>query len=599
MMGKIIFKFVLFLLFCWPSLVVAKYQVCAITINSSDEIEIFQKELGNEDFDFVELVPTSEKLRLNSQSAALQPNNVHWFTKACKKGYRCDILVISGHFGGLFFGEKHNYILPVDTMERHSCSRSCAGVLSHVKEVFLFGCYTLANKQSRQRTPQQHLNVLVNTYHYARDMAETVVASIYLPFGLSFETQMQWIFPYQSSIYGFPELSPLGKHMRRPLKHYFREINRYYGSYKSYLDQKMERPQASNPLISALGAVSEVKGIGPNNEQFPYFQRMCHLYDQNVDKKIGMQIINEMMESGEGPRAYLAIKNFISENRPFTGESLSLFNKIKNNPKFKNEFYILYDRINSRLPYVRIQFLRFLSFFEWVSEPFYKKELKSNTLRMVRRPTSEGYDFAMALVYDEKIPLPFLNLSSRDFHPRFYQNIWSALILETLNVRDYLAHRRLMNACLSKITKDVVVCYQVLKSLGHLKVNDSLIIDKMVEFLDVPDYGLIYYSIYGLAYSGVQKSSVHLAVARHFNHPEKRLRRQSIRAVGLLKSKNPQVNKKLVDVVRLSKDDDIIADGLLSLKYMSPPIKSIRQVIVDRKFYDHPNEEIKALARSF
>ena len=594
---KVVFKLTLLILFSfWSSLSIAKYQVCSITINSADEIEVFKDQLGTRDFDFVELVPLSVESR---------PNDVHWFTDACNKGYRCDILVVSGHFGGLFFGEKHSYILPVDTMEKMACSNACSGVLSNVKEVFLFGCYTLANKRSRQRTPQQHLDVLLR-HQYARDMAEIVVAAIYLPFGLSFQSQMQLIFPDQSSIYGFTELSPLGKDIRWPLRNYFRAINKYYGNYKSYLDQKIQRPQAKNPLIYSTigGAVSEVKGIGPNNDQFPHLQKMCRLYDSNVDQLTGMQTISEMMDSGEGSKAYQAIKHFVSERGPFTGESSRLFDGIKDNPNFKNEFYILYNQIGKNLPYVRVQFLNFLKFFKWVSDSFYKEELKSNVLKMVHRPTSEGHDFATALVYDEKIPMPLLNLNTKDFRPDFYQGIWSALILEVLNVQDYLVHRRLMNTCLSRITKDPVVCYQILKSLGHLRVNDSLIIDKMEAFLAIPHSGLLYYSMYGLAYAGIQRKSVHLSIAKHFNYPDEWVQLQAIRSVGLLKSKYAQVIEQLIARVEGSKDEKIVYEGLHSLRYMvsaADPVHldSIRQLIVKGKLHEHSNEEIKRLARSF
>ena len=179
-----------------------KYQVCSITINSADEINIFRQYLGTRDFDFVELVPLSEK--------AL-PNNTHWFLAACQKNYRCDIVVISGHFGGLFFGKKHNYILPVDMMEKQSCNRSCDGVLSHVKEVFLFGCNTLADKSRDHRTPEGYARMLIDEYHMVTDMAQMVSAAKYLPFGLSFEEQMQIVFSNpRTTIYGFNSLSPGG-----------------------------------------------------------------------------------------------------------------------------------------------------------------------------------------------------------------------------------------------------------------------------------------------------------------------------------------------------------------------------------------------------
>ena len=71
-----------------------------------------------------------------------------WFEKACERDIQCDVLVISGHFGGSFFGEESEYYLSLKEMEKLTCQRKCENVLSHVKEVFLFGCNTLAGKVS-------------------------------------------------------------------------------------------------------------------------------------------------------------------------------------------------------------------------------------------------------------------------------------------------------------------------------------------------------------------------------------------------------------------------------------------------------------------
>lgn len=584
-------KLALFVLIAsWPCLVMGKYQVCSITINSSDEIEVFKKRLGTQDFEFVELVPLSVETR---------PNNVHWFTDACKKGYQCDVLIVSGHFGGVFFGEKNNYILPVDIMEKQSCSQSCTGVLSGLKEVFLFGCNTLAGKNSDDRTPEQYLQVLLH-HHMARDMAETVVAARYLPFGLSFQEQMQLIFSYLVAIYGFTSLSPLGRYIRGPLGNYITEIERYYGTYKAYLDQK--QPSSNNSFIHQTigGTISEVKGIGPNNPQKPLFQKMCQLYTDTTESIEGIQVVEGLMNAGEGPKSYLAIKDFMSRNRNMTGESEVVFNRIRNNLSFKREFHALYNKISPRLPYVRIQFLNFLNFFDWVSDVFYRSELKINTLRMIRNPTSEAYDFITALVYDEKIPLRELSLGASDLPRGFYRSIWSPLILETLKVQDYLAHRRLMNSCISNINEDPpTLCYQVLKSLGHMRVNDSLIIDKIVEIMNLGHTGLTYYSIYGLAYSGVQREDVHLAIVGYARHPDRWIWLQSIRSVGHLRSQYPEVNRKLVDLLRTSENEEAIEESLRSLHNMAPDQQKLCQVIGDRKLYEHRNSKIKDLAGKF
>ena len=84
-----------------------------------------------------------------------------WFDKACASGIRCDQLVISGHFGGTFFGMSGN-ALSLSTLEAKGCSKSCEGILSHPYEVFLFGCNTLSGKEKDSRTPEQHLQILQN-----------------------------------------------------------------------------------------------------------------------------------------------------------------------------------------------------------------------------------------------------------------------------------------------------------------------------------------------------------------------------------------------------------------------------------------------------
>ena len=66
---------------------------------------------------------------------------------ACHKGVRCDVLLISGHFddGTEFYSDRlgARESLPTDELERVSCSNSCPGLFSQLREVYLFGCKTL------------------------------------------------------------------------------------------------------------------------------------------------------------------------------------------------------------------------------------------------------------------------------------------------------------------------------------------------------------------------------------------------------------------------------------------------------------------------
>src|ERR1700687_5751951 len=109
-----------------------KKTVCSITVNSADEKEAFRRSLPPNKYKFVELVEYGRS---------------DWLESACRQGVRCDVLVISGHYdgGNEFFSEhlEAREVLSVAEMERVSCSDSCPGLFSQLKEVYLFGCNTL------------------------------------------------------------------------------------------------------------------------------------------------------------------------------------------------------------------------------------------------------------------------------------------------------------------------------------------------------------------------------------------------------------------------------------------------------------------------
>ncbi len=117
-----------------------KKTVCSITVNSSDEKEAFRRSLPPDKFQFVELV---------------ERGRADWLASACRQKIRCDVLVVSGHYDGYneFYSDRlgaHEF-LPADELERASCSNSCSGLFSQLKEVYLFGCNTL-NPEALKRT---------------------------------------------------------------------------------------------------------------------------------------------------------------------------------------------------------------------------------------------------------------------------------------------------------------------------------------------------------------------------------------------------------------------------------------------------------------
>ncbi|QLY23790.1 hypothetical protein [Bdellovibrio sp. KM01] len=204
---------------------------CSMTLNSSDEINTFALALSKQGFDFVELVPQNKDPR--------------WFQQACASGIKCDVLLISGHFGGLFFGEGTSQTIDIAQMEKASCDNSCPGILKNPKEVFLMGCNTLASQARDHRTIDQYLNVLLND-GIPLDFAEQVVASRYSQQGFSLEKRFASIFPDTPKLYGFFSTGPLGKDAAPILNRYLKNV----GNYNTHLDTMSNAPNSA--LLNAF-----------------------------------------------------------------------------------------------------------------------------------------------------------------------------------------------------------------------------------------------------------------------------------------------------------------------------------------------------------
>lgn len=107
-----------------PFAMAGKQTVCTITVNSADEKNAFRRFMPESNCEFVELV---ERIRPD------------WLASACQKAVSCNVLVISGHCdgGNEFFSDQleASEFLPVAELERVSCSDSCPGLFSKLKEV--------------------------------------------------------------------------------------------------------------------------------------------------------------------------------------------------------------------------------------------------------------------------------------------------------------------------------------------------------------------------------------------------------------------------------------------------------------------------------
>lgn len=183
-----------------------KKTICTATINSDDEKLVFQKYLHPDHFNFVELVKNK--------------SDVGFLNRACRnEKLKCDVTLISGHFGGGFTDNKE-FFLPLEDIEKVSCG-SCPNVLGGADVVYLFGCNTLAGKTQDGRTPQEYYDVLISEVGMEPAEARATVAVRYSAIGDSFYDRLRRVLKGSAVIGGFTSKAPLGEQIRPALAGYF------------------------------------------------------------------------------------------------------------------------------------------------------------------------------------------------------------------------------------------------------------------------------------------------------------------------------------------------------------------------------------------
>ena len=230
-----------------------KKTVCTITVNSPDEKEAMRARLPKGEYEFVELV---EKGRPD------------WLRGACDRKVQCDALVISGHFnaGEDFYSDKieTREHLKMDELERASCSGSCPGLFSRLKEVYLFGCESLNPDSSKY-------------------------ASAY---GESGRDRMRRLFAGVPAIYGFSGPAPVGATAAALL-------NRYFDTGAQH-EIASGRPSAR--LLSAFSRNSMVSipGLSERDPRMAYRRQVCQFYDDRQGAAQKLHAVHAMMKRDMG-----------------------------------------------------------------------------------------------------------------------------------------------------------------------------------------------------------------------------------------------------------------------------------------------------------
>ena len=351
--------FMLGLLLTTASLAEAKKTVCSMAINSSDEINAFKSELSPNDFDFVELTKNKS-------------DGGDWFKNSCAAKVQCDVLIISGHFAGTFFGES-GMNLPINDLENASCKSDCDGILKRPKEVFLFGCNTLAGKKADQRTPEQYLEVLMND-GFSAAQAQQVVAFRYSPIGGRFSYRMSQIFNKTPRIYGFNSVSPLGKYNGPILKTYLRQNS------SNYVQIVESATSAQNmSLLKAFSRTAIVQETGAavaTNETSP----VCYLSSENqstsrIDK---LKWIQAQLEKSDSLELVGHFTEFFKEQkfqRRWTNEEAAIFSKIQENSALKEQLTAIVSSNKLWLKRTQAEVLEFMKQVGWIDSKSYSHQI--------------------------------------------------------------------------------------------------------------------------------------------------------------------------------------------------------------------------------
>ncbi len=548
-MGAVFYTITLALMFFYPSLATAKEKrlVCSITINSDDEIKTFKKFLSSDDFQFVELLPAKKNPEKDHTS--------HWFDEACQKNYKCDILVVSGHFGGTFFGES-DYTLPTELLEEKACRNQCSGILSQAKEIFLFGCNTLASKKKDKRTYREYLQVLLDD-GLAKETAERVVAARYSPLETPFYARMNFIFSGSSSIYGFEQLSPLGEHIRPSLEKYFRSINKAFGSYANYLQTGQYKRPLNTELFKYLPrnqfslnqAHLSLSDESPEKRKF--FQDKCLLYDKNTNKlPRKIQALRDIFESKQAGSAFFAIDDFLDYNKKTMteGQGRKTFRWIRTHSSFAQDFLSYYEHL-SYLPYIKIVYLNILEKFQWMDPSALHIYRKKALLELIKKPNYEAYASLMSLLGGHKIqPHHQFYISKKDLPDNYARSLYGLLILQKLKAFAPDFQEDILQNCEGDTQRASALCYQALNTLAHIGPHLK-IAQKSAELLNYKDEELIFYTVSLLGQSKIKNYQAHKKIASLMAHSNPQIREEALKALCFLKTPYQDIHTDMAQLL--------------------------------------------------
>jgi len=342
--------------------------VCTITVNSADEKQAFRRYLPEDKFRFVELV---EKGRPD------------WLASACRQRVSCDVLVVSGHFNGTEFFSEHvdsREYLPVEEMERASCSESCPSLFSRLKEVYLFGCNSL-NSEPATSASAEVGRVLVKA-GYSRADAERVSRALNARHSESNRDSMRRIFSDVPVIYGFSSTAPVGSVAADVLSRYF-----HAGA-----GEEVGRGRVSARLLGqfASHAMTATSGMRDSDPRAAYRREVCQFYDERLSAADTLTFIHGILDRDVGEvRMYLdRIESFaasLDEAEKSAPEYVAGLDALSRDRAARERYLAFVHRSDE--PAVRTRMIRLARSLGWLSPEEERDELVHLVTDIAAAPT--------------------------------------------------------------------------------------------------------------------------------------------------------------------------------------------------------------------
>lgn len=473
-----------------PNIDPNKFTICAITINSDEEKKVFESQVKKNPKKFN---PVVELTNLGDDK--------NWFENACASGIRCDQLIISGHFGGTFFGSSGKTLSLVE-MEKAGCSKTCAGIMSNPYEVFLFGCNTLATKDKDHRTPEEYYRVLLED-GIAPAQAQMVVDSRYGALGDDNISSMKRAFDGEAKqLYGFHSVGPSGKNVEKFIKNYFAKTKPAEHLEKLQAKRMLDKVDMGNEILAKELKVTAFAqcGAGGNKDLDPKTQIICSLRDSTLSIDTKIQTAIEALNHENYLVFIPAINAFLKDHpvESFTDKQRNDFAIIKKNESIKTQISGL---LEAAPPAMILEWSKFAKSLGFIDQEERNKFISKKVNKIFEKPLDQAMADTMASLFfemnedmsekdrDYQISIDEEALLKRDLN-RYDAGVLSIIGIESKSIKERLRKNpRLTKECGLIMGIMAIRPYEErdMKEIGQFLDNKKIVSDCSLYYLSKRD----------------------------------------------------------------------------------------------------------------